>query len=418
MLSKLNLKMTVIQRDQIVKQNKTSVNKKYVNINSDNVSIIQYTSGSTSSPKGVQLSHDAVVSNIESITECLNINNKSKSLGWLPLSHDMGLIGTVLLPIHSKCETTLIPPISFMLNPKIWMQLLSEYKITVTIGPNFAYALCAHKFPEELLETIDLSSLEHCLVGSEPVKSKTLVDFIRKFKKTGLRAESLRPCYGLAENVVAVSIFNQSSTFIEETHPASNGNGWLNQIVSMGKPLKGIEVTIMDNSGELLSDSQPGEIAIKGHSLMSGYVGEKPEYTFTKDGWYLTGDLGWKSNGQLYIAGRKSDLIIRSGVNYYAHDIENVLNNLEGVRQGGVACFSITDDEIGTERIIIWVEINLSRKTSKSELENKINDRVFKRFGFKPDEIEISHHRIIPKTSSGKIRRLHCEENYLNIQRP
>ncbi len=418
MLSKLNLKMTVIRRDQIVKQNKTSVNKKYVNINSDNVSIIQYTSGSTSSPKGVQLSHDAVISNIESITECLNINNKSKALGWLPLSHDMGLIGTVLLPIYSKCEATLIPPISFVLNPKIWMQLLSKYKITVTIGPNFAYALCAHKFPEELLETIDLSSLKHCLVGSEPVKSKTLVDFIRKFKKVGLRAESLRPCYGLAENVVAVSIFKQDCAFIEESHPVSNRNGSQNQFVSMGKPLQGIEVTIMDNSGKLLSDNQLGEIAIKGHSLMRGYVGINTEDTFTRDGWYLTGDLGWKSKGQLYIAGRKTDLIIRSGVNYYAHDIENALNDLEGVRQGGVACFGITDDEIGTERIIIWAEINLSRKTSKSELENKINNRVFKRFGFKPDEIEISQHRIIPKTSSGKIRRFHCQEYYLNSLRP
>lgn len=417
-LNKLNLKMTVIQRDQIVKQNKTSVNNKYVNINSDNVSIIQYTSGSTSSPKGVQLSHDAVVSNIESITECLNINNKSKALGWLPLSHDMGLIGTVLLPIYSRCEVNLIPPINFMLNPKIWIQLLSKYKITVTIGPNFAYALCAHKFPEELLETIDLSSLEHCLVGSEPVKSRTLVDFIRKFEKAGLRTESLRPCYGLAENVVAVSIFKQDCTFIEEAHPASSGNGRQNRFISMGKPLRGIEVTILDDFGKSLSENQLGEIAIKGHSLMRGYVGQNPEYTFTKDGWYLTGDLGWKTNGQLYIAGRKSDLIIRGGVNYYAHDIENALNDLEGVRQGGVACFSITDDEIGTERIIIWVEIYLSRKTSKPELENEINNRVFKRFGFKPDEIEISHHRIIPKTSSGKIRRFHCKEYYLNFLRP
>jgi acyl-CoA synthetase (AMP-forming)/AMP-acid ligase II len=416
-LSKLNLKITLIQRDQVIKQNKTSVNNKYENIN-NNVSIIQYTSGSTSSPKGVQLSHDAVISNIESITKCLNINNKSKALGWLPLSHDMGLIGTVLLPIHSKCEVTLIPPISFMLNPKIWVQLLSKYKITVTIGPNFAYALCAHKFPDELLKSIDLSSLEHCLVGSEPVKSKTLVDFIRKFKKVGLRTESLHPCYGLAENVVAVSIFKQDGTFIEEAHPASSGNGKQNRFVSMGKPLRGIEVTILDDSGKLLSDNQLGEIAIKGQSLMSGYVGEKPEYTFTKDGWYLTGDLGWKSKGQLYIAGRKTDLIIRSGVNYYAHDIENALNDLEGVRQGGVACFGITDDEIGTERIIIWAEINLSRKTSKSELENKINNRVFKRFGFKPDEIEISHRRIIPKTSSGKIRRFHCKEYYLNSREP
>lgn len=417
-LNKLNLKMTVIQRDQIVKQNKTSVNNKYVNINSNNISIIQYTSGSTSSPKGVQLSHDAVVSNIESITECLNINNKSKALGWLPLSHDMGLIGTVLLPIYSRCEVNLIPPISFMLNPKIWVQLLSKYKITVTIGPNFAYALCAHKFPEELLKSIDLSSLEHCLVGSEPVKSKTLEDFIRKFKKAGLRVESLRPCYGLAENVVAVSIFKQDCTFIEKPHPVSNGNGSQNQFVSMGKPLRDIEVTILDDFGKSLSENQLGEIAIKGHSLMSGYVGEKPEYTFTKDGWYLTGDLGWKSKGQLYIAGRKTDLIIRSGVNYYAHDIENALNDLEGVRQGGVACFGITDDEIGTERIIIWVEIYLSRKTNKSELERKISDRVFQHFGFEPDEIEVFQRRIIPKTSSGKIRRFHCKEYYLNFLRP
>ncbi|GAX62228.1 acyl-CoA synthetases (AMP-forming)/AMP-acid ligases II [Candidatus Scalindua japonica] len=173
----------------------------------------------------------------------------------------------------------------------------------------------------------------------------------------------------------------------------------------------------MDNSGKLLSDNQLGEIAIKGHSLMSGYVGKNPEYTFTKDGWYLTGDLGWKINGQLYIAGRKSDVIIRSGVNYYAHDIENELNDLEGLRQGGIVCFGVTDDEIGTERIIIWVEIHLSRKAGKYELENEINNRVFKRFGFKPDRIEIFHKRVIPKTSSGKIRRFHCKDIYLKNQR-
>ncbi|WP_162532379.1 AMP-binding protein [Candidatus Scalindua japonica] len=416
MLSKLDVKVTVIQSDQMVKKNKILVNNNYIN-NSDEVSLIQYTSGSTSSPKGVRLSHNAVANNVESIKECLDLNNKSKALGWLPLSHDMGLIGTVLLPVYSKCEVTLFPPMRFILNPKIWVQLLSKYKITVTIGPNFAYNLCARKFPEELLSTIDLRSLQHCLVGSEPVKSKTLEDFIHKFKKAGLRAESLKPCYGLAENVVAVSIFKQECAFIEEPHPGSNGNGNRNQFVSMGKPLQGILVAIMDNSGKLLSDNQLGEIAIKGHSLMSGYVGKNPEYTFTKDGWYLTGDLGWKINGQLYIAGRKSDVIIRSGVNYYAHDIENELNDLEGLRQGGIVCFGVTDDEIGTERIIIWVEIHLSRKAGKYELENEINNRVFKRFGFKPDRIEIFHKRVIPKTSSGKIRRFHCKDIYLKNQR-
>jgi fatty-acyl-CoA synthase len=411
-LSKLEFKLTFIQRDMFVLRKNTSINNKYVN--SDTVSIIQYTSGSTSTPKGVQLTHNAVVSNIKSITECLNINNKSKALGWLPLSHDMGLIGTVLLPIYSRCEVTLIPPINFMLNPKIWIQLLSKYKITVTIGPNFAYALCAQKFPEELLETIDLSSLEHCLVGSEPVKSRTLVDFIRKFENAGLRTESLRPCYGLAENVVAVSIFKQDCTFIEEAYPASSGNGKQNRFVSMGRPLRGTEVTIIDDFGKSLSENQLGEIAIKGHSLMRGYVGINTEDTFTRDGWYLTGDLGWKSKGQLYIAGRKSDLIIRGGVNYYAHDIEDALNDLEGVRQGGVVCFGITDDEIGTERVIIWVEIYFSRKTNKSELRKEISARVFQHFGFEPDEIEIFQRRIIPKTSSGKIRRFHCKEYYLN----
>ena len=411
-LSLSGFEVTHIRQDNIrLKKEIPSINTPISNYST---ALIQYTSGSTSNPKGVKLTHHAITANIQAMTERLNVNFDSKMLGWCPLFHDMGLIGTLLGPVYTKCETTLIPTFNFIMNPKIWIQMLSDYQITITTGPNFGYLLCANRFPEELIDTIDLSALTHCLVGGEPVKSETLAAFAGKFKKAGFRAESLHPAYGLAENVLAVSLFTEDRPFIESAHPSENSKEKHNRFVSVGTPIPGVEVMILDDTSKSLPEHCLGEVAIKGDSLMTGYVGVSHEETFTRDGWYRTGDLGWIQNGHLYIAGRKTDLMIRGGINYYSHDIEEALDNLEGIRPGSIACFSVPDEELGTERIIIWAD---ARRNS-AELQQVVSDEILHRFGFTPDEVELLPPGSVFKTSSGKIQRVRCREYYLRGIRP
>ena len=411
-LSPSGLEVTRIRQDNILLKKETpSINPPIAN---HSPALIQYTSGSTSNPKGVQLTHHAIIANVQGIAERLNVNFDSKVLGWCPLSHDMGLIGTLLGPVYTKCETTLIPTFNFIMNPKIWIQLLSNYQITITTAPNFGYLLCANRFPESLIDTIDLSALTHCLVGGEQVKSETLAAFAEKFKRTGFRAESLHPAYGLAENGLAVSLFIEDRPFIESAHPSEKSKERQNLFVSVGTPIRGVEIIILDDTGKPLPEYSLGEIAIKGDSLMTGYVGISHVETFTQSGWYRTGDLGWVLNGQLYIAGRKTDLMIRGGINYYSHDIEEVLDNLEGIRPGSIACFSVPDEELGTERIIIWAD---ARRNS-AKLKQTVSDQIRHRFGFTPDEVELLPPGSVLKTSSGKIQRLRCKEYYLRGIRP
>ena len=411
-LSASGLEVKRIQQDNTFpKKGMSSINAPIAH---HSIALIQYTSGSTSNPKGVQLTHHTITANIQGIAERLNVNFDSKVLGWCPLSHDMGLIGTLLGPVYTKCETTLIPTFNFIMNPKIWIQLLSNYQITITTGPNFGYLLCANRFPEDLIDTIDLSALTHCLVGGEPVKSESLTAFAQKFKRAGFRAESLHPAYGLAENVLAASLFTEDRSFIESIHPGEKLKEKQSHFVSVGTPIPGVEVIILDDIGKPLPEYHLGEIAIRGDSLMIGYVGTSFEDTFTRDGWYRTGDLGWMLNGHLYVAGRKTDLMIRGGINYYSHDIEGALDNLEGIRPGSIACFSVPDAELGTERIIVWAD---ARRNS-DELQQAVRDEILYRFGFAPDEVELLPPGSVLKTSSGKIQRLRCREYYLRGIRP
>ena len=171
---------------------------------------------------------------------------------------------------------------------------------------------------------------------------------------------------------------------------------------------------ILDDTGKSSPEYCLGEIAIRGDSLMTGYVGISHEETLTQEGWYRTGDLGWILNGQLYVAGRKTDLMIRGGINYYSHDIEATLDNLEGIRPGSIACFSVPDEELGTERIIIWADA----RRNYAELQQAVSDQILHRFGFIPDEIELLPPGSVLKTSSGKIQRLRCREYYLRGIRP
>lgn len=411
-LKQSELKVPLIQQDHLTPGKKgQSVQPQ---LDNDSIALIQYTSGSTSNPKGVQLTHRSITSNIQGMAERLNVSFDSKVLGWCPLSHDMGLIGTLLGPVYTKSETTLIPTFNFIMNPKMWIQLLSNYQITITTGPNFGYLLCANRFPEDLIDTIDLSALTHCVVGGEPVKSETLIAFAEKFRRTGFRAESLHPAYGLAENVLAASLFTEDRPFIASAHPSNESKEKQSRFLSVGTPIRGTEVIILDDTGKSLPEYCLGEIAIRGDSLMTGYLGISHKETFTQNGWYRTGDLGWMLNGQLYVAGRKTDLMIRGGINYYSHDIEGALDNLEGIRPGSIACFSVPDEEWGTERIIIWADA----LRNSAELQQAISDEILHRFGFTPDEVELLPPSSVLKTSSGKIQRLRCREYYLRGIRP
>ena len=390
--------------------------------------MIQYTSGSTDQPKGVLLSHANLLANIRAVVDRLEVKANDVVVSWLPLYHDMGLIGSWLGSLYIGAPLAVMSPITFLARPARWLWSLHAHKATISPAPNFAYDLCTHRINDEELDGLDLSAVRVLLNGSEAVQPETLSRFIARFKPYGLKPEALAPVYGLAECSVGLAA-PQNSRYplidtiqrrqFQETGRAiasnDNANGIL-KFVACGRALPGHEIRVVDANGRRVDNRCEGHVEFRGPSATAGYY-RNPEATralIREDGWLKTGDLGYLVDEELFLTGRHKDLIIKAGRNLQPHEAEEITAATPGVRKGCVAAFGVSDPSRGTERFVIVAETRLTDAKSRAELESTIIERVTISLGVPPDVIVLGSPGAVLKTSSGKIRRGATRDAYLS----
>jgi acyl-CoA synthetase (AMP-forming)/AMP-acid ligase II len=317
----------------------------------------------------------------------------------------------------------LMSPTVFLMRPARWLWAIHQHRGTITSAPNFAYALCNKRVRASDRQGLDLSSLRLTLNGAEPVNLKTLLDFEETFAPHGFRPEAMFPVYGLAEATLAVTFpppgeplrsqqVDRASLAAGVVKPAT-GEG-STAIVCVGKAVPGHVVQIVDARGSAAGDREVGHVIVRGPSLMQGYFQDpKATQAVLRDGWLWTGDLGYLSDGGLYITGRAKDLIILRGKNHYAEDVERVAEHIEGVRAGGAVAFAVYDDEKATDLVVVVCETRLEDEGARETLVEAVSERVSMECGFTLDEVVLVPPGTIPKTSSGKRQRALCRQRYL-----
>ena len=404
-------------------------------ISADTLAFLQYTSGSTSSPKGVMVSHGNLLANEHSIISLVKTSQQTVSVSWLPLFHDMGLIGMALHSIYLGTPNYLMAPFSFLQRPRRWLQAISNFGGTLSGGPNFAYELCLSRISDQEVEGLDLSSWDLAFNGAEPVRMETLNRFAEKFAKAGLRPQCQRPLYGMAESTLIISGWHKDEPLnhifvdeqaltqhsIQEVAPSDAG---ALAMVNCGHADENHRViAVHPETQAICSDSEVGEIWFAGPSVAKGYW-QRPEasqesfqaYTSdTKEGPFLrTGDLGFVREGHVFITGRIKDLIIIRGRNHYPQDIElTVEKSHPALRPGGGAAFSVQAH--GEERLVVIQEVErgMFKKVSHDEIYAAIRQAVSQIHELQIFAIVLVKRRSILKTSSGKIMRSACKQAYL-----
>jgi fatty-acyl-CoA synthase len=373
------------------------------------LALLQYTSGSTSAPKGVRISHGNLIANAHAImVDGLQADRRDRALSWLPLYHDMGLIGFVFAPFITHSSAIFMPTQAFLREPRSWLRALGEQQATITFAPNFAYALTAKRGPAE---GISLGSVRVWGCGAEPVHAPTLRNFAQVFESSGLRREGLFPCYGLAEATLAVSFPTLGEGLFSERIDADQrqlharalpGHEGI-EVVACGRPLPAFDVRIVDLHGQALPDRQIGEIVLRGPCVSAGYHGAEPfEHGLP------TGDLGYLAEGRLYLTGRKKDLLIINGRNIDPQHVEQVVAALPEVRHGHVVAF--TRPGSATEELVVAAE---TRTQDPPKLMQQIKRAVQAELGIPVTECVLLPSGELSKTSSGKLQRARTRREYL-----
>ncbi|MEE2788199.1 MAG: fatty acyl-AMP ligase [Myxococcota bacterium] len=393
--------------------------------NVNELAAVQFSSGSTGHPKPVMLSHDNMLSNAAAILRTLpGEPNEHSGVSWLPLYHDMGLVGCLLSAIVAQGPLTLMGPEKFVARPLRWLQALSETKATVSVAPNFAFGLTANKVSDEDLAGLDLSHWKVALCGAEPVHPKTLDQFAERFECVGFDRRALTPVYGLAEATLAVTFSPvgeapKCQTFDRE---AMEGTGRAvvrpdgRPIPSLGRPLEGMSVAIRDEAGNALDEGTIGHVHVQGPGVMLGYLDQQLETARTLDpkGWLNTGDTGFLFNGELYLCGRAKDLIIINGRNHDPSLVEHALEGVAGLRPGCVAAFAAEDPVNGTERLVVLAETSDAASVDREQLAYAATGQIQSRVGLRVSDFRLLPPGTLPRTSSGKIRRREARKQWLN----
>jgi 1-acyl-sn-glycerol-3-phosphate acyltransferase len=388
---------------------------------------IQYTSGSTGAPKGVLLTHDNLLANIQAITAGLRAGPGDVGVSWLPLYHDMGLIGSWLFCLLAGIPLDLQSPLAFLSRPERWLWAIHRRRATLSPAPNFAYELCLRRIRDEAIEGLDLSSWRCALNGAEPVSPDTLDRFARRFGAYGFRREALMPVYGLAENSVALTMpppgraprvtHVERGPFERERRAVpAREQGHALAFVSVGSALPEHEVRIVDDQGGALPDAHVGRLVFRGPSMMSGYY-RQPEATAAitlPGGWLDSGDLAFRLDGEIHVAGRRKDVIIKAGRNFVPQEIEEVAASVEGIRKGCVVALGVAHPTLGTESLVVVAETRARDPEARDRIAAAVTDRVSAAVGVPPDLVALVPPGAIPKTSSGKIRRAATRELYLD----
>jgi acyl-CoA synthetase (AMP-forming)/AMP-acid ligase II/acyl carrier protein len=426
-----------------------------IDLADDTLAVLQYTSGSTGQPKGVMLTHANLMHNCSIITHGFEADQQSVGISWLPTYHDMGLVGGILNPLFIGRPNVFMAPMSFLQKPIRWLRNIDRFKVTISGGPNFAYALCNEKITESDCEGLDLSSWKVAFNGAEPIRADTLERFVEKFSPYGFRAEALYPCYGMAESTLIVSgaecpqpptvcAFDTNALESNTVIPVAQEDELSRKLVSSGRVLPDQTVLIVDSETCLPSSAgSVGEIWVQSASVAQGYWNNEQESARAFEGtlacndddsesdggsqndrkgkiagdqFLRTGDLGFFHEGELFVIGRSKDLIIVNGRNLYPHDIEAIVETShEAIRVGGGAAFSI-DGENSEQLVIVQELVREYRKYDTGEITAAIRKAVFEFLDVAPHAIVLLKIGKLPKTSSGKIQRRACRENFLSGQ--
>ena len=394
----------------------------------EDIVLLQHSSGTTGLQKGVALSHKSVFNQIKSYTRAIRLSTGDVVVSWLPLYHDMGLIAGFILPILSAVPLVLLSPFDWVRAPYRLLQAVSQYKGTLSWLPNFAYNFSAQKIRDRDLEGVDLSSWRAVINCSEPMYLKSHQAFQQRFQAYGLPTGALATCYAMAENVFAVSqggiaapvtvdVISQRA-FIQERRAQPPYEGELSlSMLSAGQPIENTRLHILDENRRELPERHIGEIAILSDCMLSEYY-HRLDATAQAfhNGWYLTGDLGYLANNEIYITGRKKDLIIVGGKNVYPQDLESLASEVQGVHPGRVAAFGVPNEETGTEDVVIIAELDQSAQhagMTPEAIGNAIRQRVTQGSDISLRLIKVVEHGWLLKTSSGKVARSANREKYL-----
>ena len=384
----------------------------------DDIAFLQYTSGSTGEPKGVVLSHANLLANLRAMGEAIEVTSDDVFVSWLPLYHDMGLIGAWFGSLYFGMRLVLMSPLAFLSRPVRWLQAISHHRGTLSPAPNFAYDLCARKLADADLQGLDLSSWRLALNGAEPVSPATLHAFAERFAPYGLRGEAITPVYGLAECSVGLAfpalgrgpridlIQREALLSRRQALPAGSGETEVLRVPACGRVLPRHEIRIVDEQGSELPDRRVGRLQFRGPSATAGYYRNlAATQALFRDGWLDSGDFAYTFEGEIYLTGRVKDLIIRGGRNLYPYELEQAVGNLPGVRRGCVAVFASSDSLNATERLVVLAETREEDPERREALRQKINDAAVEVIGMPADEIVLAPPNSVLKTSSGKIRR-------------
>ncbi|MGH3958724.1 SDR family NAD(P)-dependent oxidoreductase [Mycobacterium sp.] len=411
-------------------------------IDGSTVAVVQYTSGSTSAPKGVVLTHGNLLHNLDAIRQAWHGDDHAIGVFWLPPYHDMGLIGSILETIYVGCTTFLMSPTAFIKRPMRWLEAMSRHHGTITTAPNFAYDMCVELSSAQERAALDLSSWSTAMCGAEPVRTATLRNFADAFAPAGFRPQALNPVYGLAEATLLVSggsdaavpmvrhvdrIALRENRVVDVTpeHPAAAA------LVGCGRPRGGQRVIAVDpeTRRECRTD-EVGEIWIAGPSVAQGYWGKRDqsEETFSaslsdtgESPFLRTGDMGFVRSGELFVTGRRKDLIIIRGSNYYPNDIELTVQDCHpALLPGRGAVFAVTPESGAAEQLVVVQEVNHSQTSEAelTELVHAIRTAITERYAIQTHAVVLVEPLCIPTTSSGKIQRSRCRQQYLNDELP
>jgi fatty-acyl-CoA synthase len=393
----------------------------------DDLAVLQFTSGSTADPKGVMLPHRVMLANLDGVREAARMDPDDDVLvSWLPLYHDMGLVGLLTLSMVNGCDLVQGAPQDFMGAPARWMQWMSDFRGTATAGPNFSYALAARALRR--MSGLDLSRWRIALNGAEPVDPQTVDEFCEAAEPFGFRRGSAFPAFGMAEVAIGGTFPEPGRGIVVDTvdrrvletdryaAPVPAGAEGARGLAKLGRPIPGLEMRIVEpTTGDVMKEREVGELQLRGTSVTPGYY-KHPEATaatFTADGWLKTGDLGYIVDEELVICGRIKDVIIVGGRNVFPEDVERAVAEVDGVRAGNVIAFGI-EGRKGREGLIVVAETKSS--DVDGELRQQVSIRVREAIGLPPEEVVLVEPGTLPKTSSGKLQRSLCRTKYLGAE--
>ena len=422
----------VLVSDEIPPTNNLDINTlKGLQRSPQEIVLLQHSSGTTGLQKGVALSHVAVFKQLESYTKAIHLNSHPSGndviVSWLPLYHDMGLIAGFIMPILERVPLVLMSPFDWVRAPCKLLEAISQYKGTLAWLPNFAYNFCAQKIRQNDLEGLDLSSWRAVINCSEPMVWQSHQMFLERFKPLGFQSSALATCYAMAENVFAVTqggidnpvnvdLVDLPSLITQQVATPADDPLRAVKMLSAGTPIQNTHLRVVTPDGKSLPERKIGEIAISSDCLLTGYY-NRPEITHQSflDGWFLTGDLGYLAKNELYITGRKKDLLIIGGKNIYPQDLERLASEVKDVHPGRVAAFGLFNPQIGTEEGVVVAEVEVTDEKRLQIMANEIRDQVTRGSDIALRYVKLVEPGWLLKTSSGKVARAANREKYLNL---